>query len=47
MALNAMQEKFVEEFIKCRKGAEAARRAGYSPKTAKQQASRLLTNVNL
>lgn len=47
MALTAQQELFVEEFIKCRKGAEAARRAGYSPKTAKVQASRLLTNANL
>lgn len=45
--LTAQQERFVEEYIKCRKGAEAARRAGYSPKTAKEQASRLLTNVNL
>lgn len=47
MALSALQEKFVEEFIKCRKGAEAARRAGYSTKTARVQASRLLTNVNV
>lgn len=42
-----MQEKFIEEFIKCRKGAEAARRAGYSVNTARSQASRLLTNVDI
>lgn len=47
MALTAQQERFVEEYIKCRKGAEAARRAGYSPDSAKQQASRLLTNADL
>lgn len=47
MALTAQQERFIEEYIKCRKGAEAARRAGYSAKTARAQASRLLTNVNI
>lgn len=47
MAITAQQERFIEEYIKCRKGAEAARRAGYSAKTARAQASRLLTNVNV
>lgn len=47
MALTAQQELFVEEYIKCRKGAEAARRAGYSPNSAKVTASRLLTNANV
>jgi phage terminase small subunit len=47
MTLPGQQEKFIEWFIKLRKGAEAARRAGYSAHTAKEQASRLLTNVNV
>lgn len=47
MALTAQQELFIQEYVKCRKGAEAARRAGYSPKTAKVQASRLLTKANV
>jgi phage terminase small subunit len=47
VALSAQQEKFIQEYIRCRKGAEAARRAGYSPKTARQLASRLLTNVDI
>jgi len=47
MAITAQQERFIEEYIKCRKGAEAARRSGYSEHTAKVQASRLLTNANL
>lgn len=47
MALTAQQELFIEEYIRCRKGAEAARRAGYSVNTAKEQASRLLTNANV
>jgi phage terminase small subunit len=47
VALTAQQELFIEEYIKCRKGAEAARRAGYSEHTARTQASRLLTNVDI
>lgn len=47
MALSALQEAFVVEYIKCRNGAEAARRAGYSENSARQQASRLLTNDDI
>lgn len=47
MALNGRQARFIEEYIKCRNGAEAARRAGYSPKSAKEQAARLLTYANI
>lgn len=47
MGITAQQERFIEEYIKCRKGAEAARRAGYSVKTARTQASRLLTNADI
>ena len=31
-----MQLRFIEEYIKCPNGSEAARRAGYSPRTAHQ-----------
>lgn len=44
MTLTAQQERFVTEYIKCRKGAEAARRAGYSVDSAHVAASRLLSN---
>lgn len=47
MALSAQQEKFVEEYIKCRNGAKAARRAGYAELSARVTASRLLTNANI
>lgn len=36
---------FVAEYLKCRNATQAAIRAGYSPDTAKQQGSRLLTNA--
>lgn len=32
------QKKFVEEYLKCLNGSEAARRAGYSVRCAHQQA---------
>lgn len=44
MALTAQQEIFVEEYIKCRKATEAARRAGYAVDSAHVAASRLLSN---
>lgn len=43
MALNPRQRRFVEEYLRCGIGKEAAISAGYSPKSAEQQASRLLT----
>lgn len=36
---------FVEHYCQCWNATEAARRAGYSPKTAQEQASRLLSNI--
>jgi len=47
MPLNARQSKFVNEYLVDMNATNAAVRAGYSPKTAKSQASRLLTNVYL
>lgn len=42
-----MHRRFVEEYPVDFNGAAAARRAGYSQKTAASQASRLLTSVNV
>ena len=41
------QERFINEYLIDRNGTQAAIRAGYSPKTANEQASRLLANVNV
>ena len=43
MALNPRQKRFVEEYLRCGSGKEAAVAAGYSPRSAEQQASRLLS----
>lgn len=40
-------KRFCEEYIKDLNGGQAAIRAGYSAKTANEQASRLLTNVKV
>lgn len=45
--LNDKQQRFCEEYVKDLNATQAAIRAGYSEKTAKEQASRLLTNVNI
>lgn len=50
--LTKQQRDFVEHYVltsgaSSKGGTEAAIAAGYSPKTATQQASRLLTNVNV
>lgn len=37
---------FIHTFLSARSGAEAARRAGYSPKSAKQQAWRTLKEIH-
>lgn len=47
MALTAKQQRFVDEYLKDLNATQAAIRAGYSKKTADQQASRLLTNVKV
>ena len=44
--LTARQSRFVDEYMKDLNATAAAKRAGYSSKTAKQQAWRLLTNVD-
>jgi phage terminase small subunit len=45
VALNNKQRAFVEHYLTCWNATEAARRAGYSVKTAQEQGSRLLSNV--
>ena len=45
--LTLKQERFCREYIIDSNATQAAIRAGYSEKTAMQQASRLLRNVNL
>ena len=47
MKLTSKQRAFVDEYIVCRSGAEAARRAGYGVLSARVTASRLLTNANI
>jgi len=45
--LTAKQLKFTREYAIDGNGAQAAIRAGYSPSSARIEASRLLTNVNI
>lgn len=45
--LEEQQQLFVLEYMKDLNGTNAAIRANYSEKTARQQASRLLSNVNI
>lgn len=45
--LNPKQERFCQEYVIDLNATQAAIRAGYSPKTAGEQASRLLTNVSV
>ena len=45
--LTGQQQAFVNEYLVDRNASAAARRAGYSEKTANVQGSRLLTNVNV
>lgn len=47
MDLSEKQKRFCEEYTVDFNGLQAAIRAGYSEKTANQQASRLLTKVNI
>ena len=46
-AKNARQKRFVHEYLIDLNGCQAAIRAGYSQKTAQEQASRLLSNVKV
>ncbi len=45
--LSAREQRFVDEYLVDLKGEAAAIRAGYSPKTAKVQASQTLTRLNV
>jgi phage terminase small subunit len=45
--LTAKQARFVEEYLCDLNATQAAIRAGYSPKTATVQGSRLLTNAKV
>lgn len=47
VALSPKQRKFVAEYLKDGNGTQAAIRAGYSAKTARFQASDLLTKPNI
>lgn len=47
MSLNDKQAKFVAEYLIDLNATQAAIRAGYSPKTAEQQGSRLLSNAKV
>ncbi|MCP4536244.1 MAG: terminase small subunit [Chloroflexi bacterium] len=45
--LTSKRRIFIDEYLKCWNAAEAARRAGYSEKTARTQGSKLLTNADI
>lgn len=45
--LSPKQRRFVEEYLVDLNATQAATRAGYSAKTAKQQGQRLLTNADI
>lgn len=45
--LNERQKKFCEHYVACGNAAEAARKAGYSVKTARHHGYRLLTNEHI
>ena len=47
MSLNAKQKKFVDEYIKNPNATQAALRAGYAKKSARQQANRMLTKDHI
>jgi len=47
MSLTPRQQRFVEEYLVDLNATQAAIRAGYSPKTAEQQGSRLLSNAKV
>src|SRR3989304_6948210 len=47
MGLSRKQRVFVDAYLEIWNATEAARRAGYAEHTARQQGSRLLTNVDI
>lgn len=46
-SLTDKQTAFINHYLQCWNATEAALKAGYSENTARQQASRLLSNVNI
>ncbi len=46
-SLTARQARFVKEYLVDLNGTQAAIRAGYSPRTANEQSTRLLANVHI
>ena len=47
MSLTPRQQRFIEEYLVDLNGTQAAIRAGYSDRTANEQAARLLANVSI
>lgn len=47
MALTIKQKAFIDEYLKCRNAAEAARRAGYSERTARSIGAENLTKPDI
>ena len=47
MPLSAKRQRFVDEYLIDLNGTQAAIRAGYSPKTARQQADQLLSKLDV
>lgn len=47
MTLSAREQAFVQQYLICRVGTQAAIKAGYAEKSAKVTASKLLTKANL
>src|SRR5688572_3294631 len=45
--LTDKRQAFVEHYVACLNGAEAARRAGFAASGARQEAHRLLTNADI
>jgi phage terminase small subunit len=45
--LTERRQRFIDEYILCLNGTKAARLAGYSPASARQEAYRLLTNADI
>lgn len=45
--MNDRQKRFVEEYLIDLNGTQAAIRAGYSPRSANEQAGRLMTNASI
>lgn len=47
MGLTRKQRVFIDEYVKCWNGAEAARRAGYSVRSAREIAVNLLADISI